>query len=436
MSYDINKTTAPELPNLGKGLECIKLLLSQTSKDMHAPLLPMLFPALGAKISNVEFQYPSGQWLELCGQMAALCADSGNNKGQLGLLVEALYRDERRSDKLEINKYLEYQKTFKQRSNNRDKPTPPDLCLRFLPADTTRAGYLKAQMAAETNGGYTTYIDLPEIEMLDNLCGSHKQMTQILRLVYDRQIYQALRATVDGVTGSAVLRTCITMSSTPVIIRKFLKYNLFDGTLGRIVFSYKPRTNRDGKIPRIGKFSDEFYQQLDTYLARLALCKGRYIIRPLNKLIERLAVEVAELGDLTDNDCLWDMAKRSLVSAWKAGAVMWCLNNQTWTRSMSDVVEWLVWHDTWSKWQVMGDMLKDGDISTSENDKNKPANMLDSIEGVTFSEQQLEALRMSLDKPKEGTHRQLRVWRNRGFIVQDPATGLWTKTEAYLNRTR
>ena len=53
-----------------------------------------------------------------------------------------------------------------------------------------------------------------------------------------------------------------------------------------------------------------------------------------------------------------------------------------------------------------------------------------------FSEQQLEALRVSLDKPKEGTHRQLRVWRNRGFIVQDPETGLWTKTETYLNRTR
>lgn len=436
MTYDINKTTPPELPNLGKGLEAIKLLLSQTSKDMHAPFLPMLFPALGAKISNAEFQYPSGQWLELCGQMVALCAHSGNNKGQFGLLVEAIYRDERRSDKMEIEKYLEYQKTYKQRSNNRDKPNQPDLCLRFLPADTTRAGYLKAQMAAEANGGYTTYIDLPEIEMLDNLCGSHKQMTQILRLVYDRQIYQALRATVDGVTGSAVLRTCITMSSTPVIIRKFLKYNLFDGTLGRIVFSYKPRANRDGKIPHIGKFSDEFYQKLDTYLARLSLCKGRYIIRPLNKLIERLAVEVAELGDLTDNDCLWDMAKRSLVSAWKAGAVMWALNNQTWTRSMGDVVEWLVWHDTWSKWQVMGDMLKDGDSNTSENNQNYPANMLDSIEGVTFSEQQLEALRLSLGKPQNGTHRQLRVWRNRGFIVQDPETGLWTKTETYLNRTR
>ncbi len=71
MKYDITKTTAPTMPTLGKGTECFKLLLSQTSFDMHEPLLPMLSPVLGAKISNAEFQYPSGQWLEMCGQQAA-----------------------------------------------------------------------------------------------------------------------------------------------------------------------------------------------------------------------------------------------------------------------------------------------------------------------------------------------------------------------------
>ena len=438
MIYDITNSSAPAMPSLsGKGMEPIRLLLSQTSKDMHAPLLPMLFPVLGAKISNAEFQYPSGQWLELCGQIAALIAGSGNNKGQLGLLVEAIMRDERRSDKMEIDKFLEYQKTYKKRSQTKEKPEEVFPQLHFLPSDTSRPGYLKAQMAAQAHGGYTTFIDLPEAIMLDNLCGGHKQVTQILRLIYDRQIYQALRATVDGVTGSAVLRTCITMSSNPVDIRKFLKNNLFDGTLGRIVFSYKPRTSRDGHIPRIGKFSDEFYQQLDQYLARLAICKGRYVIRPLNKLIERLAMEMAELGDLTDNDCLWDMAKRSLVSAWKAGCVMWALNNQTWTRPMADVVEYLVWHDTWSKWQVLADMLKDGDTSTADASKTGPANMLDSIEGNSFNEQQLDALRESLGKPKgAATKRQLRVWTARGFIEYSNQTGLYTKTEAYLNRTR
>ena len=39
MRYDISKATAPAMPNLGKGTECIRLLLSQTSKDMHEPLV-------------------------------------------------------------------------------------------------------------------------------------------------------------------------------------------------------------------------------------------------------------------------------------------------------------------------------------------------------------------------------------------------------------
>ena len=58
MKYDITTNKAPEMPKLGKGTECIKLLLSQASKDMHEPLVPMLFPSLGAHISDAEFQYP------------------------------------------------------------------------------------------------------------------------------------------------------------------------------------------------------------------------------------------------------------------------------------------------------------------------------------------------------------------------------------------
>ena len=93
MKYDVSKPTAPQMPTLGKGTECIKILLSQTSKDMHEPLVPMLFPVLGAHVSGSEFQYPDLSWKEPCGQMANLVADSGGNKGQLSNLVEAICRD-------------------------------------------------------------------------------------------------------------------------------------------------------------------------------------------------------------------------------------------------------------------------------------------------------------------------------------------------------
>ena len=436
MKYDITKSTAPSMPTLGKGTECFKLLLSQTSQDMNEPLLPMLSPVIGTKISQAEFQYPSGQWFEMCGQQAALIADSAGNKGQLGLLVEACNRDFRQQDAEELRKYLEYQKTYKKRSQSKERPEEVFPLLRFLPADCSKPGYLKAQMACQEHGGLSTYIDLKEIEQLDNLCGNHKQVTQMLRLMWDREVYNALRATVDGITGSALLRTNLTVSTTPIRARQFFKYNLYDGTLGRMVFSYKARGNRDGKIPRIGKFSEAFYEKLDEYLARLDNCKGRYVIKPLNKLIEHLANDIAELGDLTDNDSLWDMGKRSLISAWKAGCIMWALNNMTWTRSMGDVVEWLVFHDMWSKYQVLGDLLKEGDTCTTEASKAAPANMLDDIKGDSFNEQQLEALRLESGKSKEGTKRQLRVWVHRGLITFNEQTGLYTKTESYLNRTR
>ena len=90
MKYDITKQTAPKMPNLGKGTECIKLLISQASKDMHEPLVPMHFPSLGAHVSGAEFQYPDNSWKELCGQMANLVAESSGNKGQMSLLVEAI----------------------------------------------------------------------------------------------------------------------------------------------------------------------------------------------------------------------------------------------------------------------------------------------------------------------------------------------------------
>ena len=77
---------------------------------MHEPLVPMFFPSLGAHISGAEFQYPDNKWLEMCGQMANLVADSGCNKGQLSHLVEAICHDFTEHDEAELKKLVEWQK--------------------------------------------------------------------------------------------------------------------------------------------------------------------------------------------------------------------------------------------------------------------------------------------------------------------------------------
>ena len=431
MRYDISKSTAPMMPTLGKGTECIKLLLTQASKDMYEPLVPMFFPIFGAHMSGAEFQYPDLSWKEPTGLMANLVAHSGDNKGQLTTLAKAICRDFRQHDEAEEKKLLEWQKQKNTKGANKDKPDRPDVAFRFPPSNTTNAAFIQNAMALEAKGGLTQYFNLPEVEMADRLCGGHKQVSVLLRNVYDRDRAGALRATADGVTGNPTIRACFTISSNPESTRKFYKYELTNGTFGRMVFSYKARGNRSGKIPRQGKYDDEFYRKLDEYLVRLELCKGRYIIKPLNKLIDKLAQDMATLADLADDDLLFEMSHRSLVSGWKAGCVLWALNNQTWTKAMGELVEWLVYHDIWSKMAVFADMLKEGDISISDVVKTGPKNMLDDLTD-SFNEAQLEALRERVGKSKEGTKRQLRVWVHRGLIEYSNQTGLYTKTEKYL----
>ena len=432
MRYDISKASAPKMPNLGKGTECIKILLSQVSKDVQEPLVPMLFPILGAHISGTEFQYPDLTWKETCGMMANMVAESGGNKGQLSYLVEAICRDFRLHDETELKKLVEWQKQVKTKGANKEKPARPDVAFWFPPADVTNPAFIQNAMACERLGERTQYINMPEVEMADRMCGGHRQVTQVLRNIYDRQRAGALRATADGVTGNPILRANLTISSTPFATRKFYKYDLHNGTFGRMVFSYKPRTSRDGRIPRQGKYTDEFYKQLDEFLLRLNTCKGRFIIKPLNWLTDKLAGDMATMADLADDDLLFEISHRSLVSGWKAGCVLWVLNNQTWTKAMGEMVEWLVYHDIWSKMQIFADMLSKDADQVSEAQRRGPKNMLDSLPN-SFNQAQLEALRISLGKSSEGTKDQLNHWVFRKFITYSEQTGLYSKTEKYLN---
>lgn len=334
-------------------------------------------------------------------------------------------------DEMEYEKLVDWQRQVKTKGANKEKPERPDVTFWFPPADLTNPAFIQNAMALEKKGGRTQYLNLPEIEMADRMCGGHRQVSQTIRNIYDCQRAGALRATADGVTGNPILRVNITFSSTPDAARTFYKKDMTNGFFGRIPFVYKARGERSGKIPRQGQYDEEFLKKLDKYILRLDNCKGTFVVKPLNKVADQLAEEMARLADLADDDTLFELSHRSIFAAWKKAATLWILNDQKWSRSIGEFMIWFCYYDLWSKVKVFGDMFKGGDVPTEETSKSGPKNMLDNLPD-TFNEAQLEALRLSLDKSKEGTNRQLRVWMSRGFIEYSADTGLYTKTEKYL----
>ena len=58
MKYYINNKTAPNMPTLGKGTECIQIIPSQASETMFFLLIPMLFTLLGTQVCVFKYQHP------------------------------------------------------------------------------------------------------------------------------------------------------------------------------------------------------------------------------------------------------------------------------------------------------------------------------------------------------------------------------------------
>ena len=431
MNYNIFDRTAPAMPKPSKGTEFCKLLLSQASKEMREPLVPMAMPALAAHLTDVEFMYCDNKYYELCGQMGHLIGPSGIGKAQFTHLVEAIMRSFRDHDETEYKKLVDWQRQMKTKGANKEKPERPDVSFWFPPADLTNPAFIQNAMALEKMGGRTQYLNLPEVEMADRMCGGHRQVSQTVRNIYDRQRAGALRATAEGVTGNPILRVNMTFSSTPEAARAFYKKDFTNGFFGRIPFAYKARGERKGKIPRQGTYNEAFLSKLDEYILRLDNCKGRFVVKPLNKVADQLAEEMARLADLADDDVLFELSHRSIFAAWKKAATLWILNDQVWTRSIGDFMIWFCYYDLWSKVKVFGDLFKGGDVPSEEVLRSGPKNMLNDLPD-TFNEDQLEALRTSLGKSKEGTKHQLNVWKNRGFITYSNQMGVYTKTNDYL----
>ena len=179
--------------------------------------------------------YPDLSWKEPSGMLANLVADSGAGKGQLSNIVEAVCRDFRTHDEEELAKLVEWQKMMKTKSANKEKPTRPDVAFWFPPADVTNAAFIQNAMGCEKLGQRTQYLNMPEVEMADRVCGGHRQISQMMRNIYDRQRAGALRATADGVTGTQVLQERT--------LQRLLRTR-------RFLLPATPRTRRTNTTPR------------------------------------------------------------------------------------------------------------------------------------------------------------------------------------------
>ena len=436
MTYDIFSSNPPQEPSTGRGTEFLKFFTSKASAKMRQPLKPSAFPAVSAHIpSEVKMKYSDGKYYEIgAGQLSHLIGVSGIGKREQSHLVGATCRDFEAHDTAEFQRLALWSSQMKSRAANRAKPErPTDIYFLYPPEDITKPAFAQNCQALEQNGGLTQYINLSECEAATRIAGSKSQMSVLIRNAYDVERGGGqLRASESGISANPVIRLCMTMSSTPEVAQAFYKRDMRNGFFSRINIAYVPRGERIGKIPKQKDYDEDYLATMDMYLQKLKTARGSFCVKQLNKVADQLAEEMVDLANLADSDDLFEISHRSIFSAWKKATVLWLLNDQTYTRSIGEWMVYFCYYDLWARLQVFDQMISPGDVQTDNTHKRGQVNMLESLPDP-FSEQQLENLRISLGKSKEGTKHQISVWVNRNFVAYSNQTGLYTKTEDYLN---
>ena len=105
-------------------------LLSKVPKDMHLPIVPILFSLLESHASGAKFMRPDQKWEEICGMMGNLMADRRRREGPTVMTTRrALSRNFRQHDEEEPTKL----------------------------------------------GARTQYLNMPEVEMTDSVCSGYRK---------------------------------------------------------------------------------------------------------------------------------------------------------------------------------------------------------------------------------------------------------------------
>lgn len=435
MTYDIFSSNPPQEPSTGRGTEFLKFFTSKASAKMRQPLKPSAFPAVSAHVpSEVKMKYSDGKYYEIgAGQLSHLIGVSGIGKREQSHLVGATCRDFEAHDTAEFQRLALWSSQMKSRAANKAKPErPTDIYFLYPPEDITKPAFAQNCQALEQNGGLTQYINLSECEAATRIAGSKSQMSVLIRNAFDVERGGGqLRASESGISANPVIRLCMTMSSTPEVAQAFYKRDMHNGFFSRINIAYVPRGERIGKIPKQKDYDEDYFATMDMYLQKLKMARGSFCVKQLNKVADQLAEEMVDLANLADSGDLFEISHRSIFSSWKKAAVLWLLNDQTYTRSIGEWMVYFCYYDLWARLQVFDQMISPGDVQTDNAHKRGQVNMLESLPNP-FSEQQLENLRISLGKSKEGTKHQISVWVNRNFVAYSNQTGLYSKTEEYL----
>ena len=416
----------PQMPE--KLPKLIKLLVSKEPENVRPSVAMGAFPALGAHLHDVHFLYADNTYREAT-FMHHTMAKTATGKAGVSRVCEAIMKDIEERDQVNRQREQDYKDECARLGSNKQRPDrPADLVVQMLLSDITIAALNRKGADAD---GHFIYSLLNEVELFNQVDPSPKKtlLRNIIQTAFDCDWFGQERVGEKSVTARYRLRWNWNTSSTIKRGQDFYQPMLADGSFNRISFSTIVPTD-DGKIPKHGFYDVKFMAKLKPYIDRLNAAQGNYDLKKAQLLIERLNEEAVDTARLSDDDAYEDTSHRAIIIAWLRAMVLYVAEGK-WSKEIEDFAMWSFRYDMWCKMTFFGEEMRKQMAHEVVGKSRGPRNMLDMLP-TEFTTVDAEAVRLKVGKQDHDPYKMLWTWENRGYIQQDPLTGVYRKTDQYL----
>jgi len=425
-------TTPPPMP---KKLPPLVKLLTKNVPSFYKPAVASaIFPALGIHLHGVKFRYWDNVEHEAT-FMNILIGRQSIGKGSIRKPIEYIMEDIRQRDLPNRQREAEWKQKNPGAKQKKD-PRPTDICIQMLIDNLTDAIFNQRVIDANNNGERFIYTIVDEIEGLKKVTskGTVDEVGLLIRKAFDNSHVGQERYGSDSVSGIAPLRWNFNASTTPPNARKFFSKMVNDGTLGRLDIATIIRNDDEDDAPVLGIYDQQFAQELKPYLDRLEAANGLIECPQAHKLALAIKTENKEDAALYESEAYRVLSYRANVIAWLKGMVLYVAHGYKWSKEIADFVRWSEQYNLWCKMLYFGQQLeKELREEVEIQRQSGPQNLLDLLPDE-FSKEQYHLMRQQQGKSGNGDST-LRVWKARGFIAYDEASGRYCKTEEYKQKS-
>ena len=390
-----------------------------------------VFPALAAHLNGVKFWLIDGTEKEAT-FMCVTMAKQSSGKSAINKPIEYIVADIVERDEINRKREQEWKEASANKAGNKEKPKrPDDLCVQVLVSDMTNAAFV--QRMKDANGKYL-YTNLEELDLLKQLqTNGTKDVGKIICLCFDNGKYGQERVGTQSVTARVDLRWNWNASSTIQKGVQFFKGRMVDGTLSRVNFC---TIIPDSSQPFVyGKYDDKFAETLKSYITNLNLANGNVECKQALDLARKMSENCAEEGVLSDDDIYKDLSHRAVTIAYLKAMVLYIAQGMTWSKDIAEFAEWSLKYDLWCKCHFFGEQVKEEKAKENVKKKRGRQNLLELLP-ATFSFKDAQEMRLAQGLDDSGCRQMINSWTFRNYIELDNVTGMYIKTQQYLDKVR